>query len=150
MQKFLVLVFSLFLLSTLSCTTTNQEVSKTAAPAPEAAEATDTVAGDFDLSGTWMATAVIDGCDVNRTEKWTVEIVQKSDSITAKNIDKGLKWKGKISNNIISVSEMYSSTINRESFKLKVSGDANTLTGEAKFSWQDVPCGTINYTLQRN
>lgn len=150
MKKFLVLVFSLFLLSALSCTTTNQEVSKTAAPAPEAAEATDTVAGDFDLSGTWMATAVIDGCDVNRTEKWTVELVQKGDSITAKNIDKGLKWKGKISNNIISVSEMYSSTINRESFKLKVSGDANTLTGEIKWDWNGECFGTTNVTYQRN
>ena len=147
MKKFLVLVFSLFLLSALSCTTTNQEVSKTAAPAPEA---TDTVAGDFDLSGTWMVTAVIDGCDINRTEKWTVEIAQKGDSITAKNKTTGFKWKGKISNNIISVSEMYSSTINRESFKLKVSGDANTLTGEIKWDWNGECFGTTNVTYQRN
>ena len=149
MQKFLVLVFSLFLLSTLSCTTTNQEVSKTAAPAPEAAEATDTVAGDFDLSGTWMVTAVIDGCDINRTEKWTVEIAQKGGSFTAKYF-KGSKWKGKISNNIISVSEMYSSTINRESFKLKVSGDANTLTGKVNWDWDNGTCdGYTNATYTR-
>ena len=144
------MVFSLFLLSTLSCTTTNQEVSKTAAPAPEAAEATDTVAGDFDLSGTWMLTSVVDGCGTNKTVKSTVEIVQKGGSITAKNIDTGFKWKGKISNNIISVSEMYSSTINRESFKLKVSGDANTLTGEIKWDWNGECFGTTNVTYQRN
>ena len=99
---------------------------------------------DFDLSGTWMVTAVIDGCGTNKTEKWTVEIAQKGGSITAKNIDKGLKWKGKISNNIISVSETYSGAINRESFKLKVSGDANTLTGEAKWDYQGVCFGTNN------
>ena len=150
MKKFSVLVFSLFLLSALSCTTTNQEASKTAEPAPEAAEATDTVAGDFDLSGTWMVTAVIDGCGTNKTEKWTVEIAQKGGSITAKNIDKGLKWKGKISNNIISVSETYSGAINRESFKLKVSGDANTLTGEIKWDWNGECFGTTNVTYQRN
>ena len=47
MKKTLILIFSLFLLSSLNCATTKQEVSKTKT---------------FDLSGTWILTEDMRGC----------------------------------------------------------------------------------------
>ena len=71
MKKILVLILSLFLLTTVSCVTTEQNVAETEEPAKEAEEAADTGPVDYDLSGTWTMTEVTKGCGTKKTTQST-------------------------------------------------------------------------------
>ena len=134
MKKTLILIFSLFLLSSLSCAT-KQEVSK---------------AKTFDLSGNWILTEDKQGCG-GTTSTSTVEIIQKGDTVTIIH-----------SKNNKAMGRLYSDTIVIAGFKtlsseggmpvstethdhsLKISEDANTLTGKVKFTLESASRGNCD------
>ena len=117
MKKTLILIFSLFLLSSLNCT--KQEVSKTKT---------------FDLSGTWILTENKSGCG-GQTSTSTVEIIQKGDMVTIV-ISEDNKMLGKLYSDTIVIAGI--KTLSSEGgmpistethdHHLKISEDANTLT----------------------
>ena len=125
MKNTLILIFSLFLLSSLNCTTTKQEVSKTKT---------------FDLSGTWMLTEDKRGCG-GLTSTSIVEIIQKGDMVTIVNSEDN-KTLGKIYSDAILIAGITTLTseggvpgqIETSDHNLKISEDANTLTGKVKFT----------------
>ena len=144
MKKALIFILSLFLLSSLNCATTEQEVSKVEEPAPKTEKAKVTV--DFDLTDTWEQTEEIDApknCGGNRTKTWTVEITQKDDSISliTKERNIGIRL-GKIYNNIIKIpgtrfvnQEKAGGLISADDYELKISEDANTLTVKVRWDY---------------
>ena len=135
MKKTLILIFSLFLLSSLNCTTTKQEVSKTKT---------------FDLSGTWILTEDKKGCgDRRRTS--IVEIIQKGDMVTIVNSEDN-KLLGKIYSDSILIAGI--KTLSSEggipistetrSHNLNIGEDANTLTGKVKFTLESASRGNCD------
>ena len=135
MKKTLILIFSLFLLSSLNCTTTKQEVSKTKT---------------FDLSGTWILTEDKRGCG-GQTSTSTVEIIQKGDTVTIVN-SKDNKTLGKIYSATILIAGIKTLSseggvpISTETYdhNLKISEDANTLTGKVKFTLESASRGNCD------
>jgi len=133
MKKTLILIFSLFLLSSLNCT--KQEVSKTKT---------------FDLSGTWILTENKSGCG-GQTSTSTVEIIQKGDTVTIVNSEDN-KMLGKRYNDTILIAGI--KTLSSEGgmpistethdHSLKISEDANTLTGKVKFTLQSASTGNCD------
>ena len=125
MKKTLILVFSLFLLFSLSCTTTKQEVSK---------------AETFDLSGTWLLAESNRGCG-GTTSASTVEIIQEGDMVTIVKSE-GNKTLGKIYSDTILIAGITTLSsvggvpgqVETRDHSLKISEDANTLTGKVKFT----------------
>jgi hypothetical protein len=122
MKKTLILIFSLFLLSSLNCTTTKKE-SKI-----------------FDLSGTWILTEDKRGCG-GTTSTSTVEIIQKGDTVTIVNSEDN-KTLGKIYSDAILIAGTRTLSseggvpidIEIHDHNLKISEDANILTG--KVGWE--------------
>ena len=132
MKKALVLIFSLFLLSSLSCTTTKKE------------------AKTFDLSGTWILTEDKKGCGGGRSTS-TVEIIQKGDMVTIVNSEDN-KMLGKRYSDTILIAGIKTlsseggipiSTETRD-HSLKISEDANTLTGKVKFTLESASRGNCD------
>jgi hypothetical protein len=64
MKNVLILILSVFLLSSLNCATTKQEATKT----------DEAVSGPFDLTGTWIETENWRGCGSSekRTKTWKI------------------------------------------------------------------------------
>jgi predicted NodU family carbamoyl transferase len=135
MKKTLILIFLLFLLSSLNCATTKQEVSKTKT---------------FDLSGTWILTEDMKGCG-GKTNTSTVEIIQKGDIVTIVNSEDN-KTLGKIYSDTIVIAGI--KTLSSEGgvpisteahdHHLKISADANTLTGKVKFTLESASRGNCD------
>jgi hypothetical protein len=149
MKKILVLILSLFLLTTVNCVTTKQDVAETEDPAKEAAEV---VAENFDLSGTWMLTEATKAptCGGNKTVKSTVEITQAGDSATLVNKDQDYEWTGNIDKNMVLNPGSKSGKVEVYPYKLKVHGDANTLTGKVNWDWDNGTCdGYTDVTYKR-
>ena len=115
MKKTLILIFSLFLLSSLNCATTNG------------------------LSGTWILTEDMRGCG-GTTSTSTVEIIQKGDMVTIV-ISEDNKMLGKIYSDSILIAGIKTlsseggvpSEIEIQDHTLKISEDANILTGKVKW-----------------
>ena len=135
MKKTLILIFSLFLLSSLNCTTTKQEVSKTKT---------------FDLSGTWILTEDMKGCGGGRSTS-TVEIIQKGDMLTIVNSEDNKMLGKRYSDSILiagikTLSSEGGIPISTETHdhSLKISEDANTLTGKVKFTLQSASTGNCD------
>ena len=132
MKKTLILVFSLFLLSSLNCTTTKQE-TKT-----------------FDLSGTWILTEDKKGCGGQKSTS-TVEIIQKGDTVTIVH-SKDNKTIGKIYSDTIRIAGFRTLSsegkvpISTETHdhSLKIGEDANTLKGKVKFTLQGASSGNCD------
>ena len=132
MKNTLILIFSLFLLSSLNCTTTKQEVSKTKT---------------FDLSGTWILTEDKGGCG-GHTSTSTVEIIQKGDMVTIV-ISEDNKTIGRIYSDsiLLAAIRILSSeggvpiSIETHDHNLKISEDANILSGKAKFTLEGASSG---------
>jgi len=132
MKKTLILIFSLFLLSSLNCTTTKQE-TKT-----------------FDLSGTWILTEDKKGCG-GTTSTSTVEIIQKGDTVTIVNSEDN-KTLGKIYSDTIVIAGITTLSsvggvpgqIETRDHNLKISEDANTLTGKVKFTLEGTSSGNCD------
>jgi len=132
MKNTLILIFSLFLLSSLNCTTTKQEVSKTKT---------------FDLSGTWILTEDKRGCG-GHTSTSTVEIIQKGDMVTIV-ISEDNKTIGRIYSDsiLLAAIRILSSeggvpiSIETHDHNLKISEDANILSGKAKFTLEGASSG---------
>ncbi len=132
MKKTLILIFSLFLLSSLNCTTTKKE-TKT-----------------FDLSGTWILTEDKKGCGGQKSTS-TVEIIQKGDMVTIV-ISEDNKMLGKIYSDSILIAGI--KTLSSEGgmpistethdHSLKISEDANTLTGKVKFTLESASRGNCD------
>lgn len=143
MKKALILVFSLFLLSSLNCATTEQELSKTEEPTKEAEKAKETVTGGYDLTGTWIMTEKQTGCDRNETVINTIEITQEGNTIKYTNLDTKNTFLGKTYNDTVimdKISWTVSSspgpaTIRILDFTIKMGKDTNTLTGGSKWEW---------------
>ena len=133
MKKTLILIFSLFLLSSLNCT--KREVSKTKT---------------FDLSGTWILTENKSGCG-GQTSTSTVEIIQKGDTVTIVNSEDN-KLLGKVYSDSILIAGI--KTLSSEGgipistethdHSLKISEDANTLTGKVKFTLESASRGNCD------
>ena len=133
MKKTLILIFSLFLLSSLNCT--KQEVSKTKT---------------FDLSGTWILTENKSGCG-GQTSTSTVEIIQKGDTVTIVNSEDNKMLGKRYSDTILiagikTLSSEGGMPISTETHdhSLKISEDANTLTGKVKFTLQSASTGNCD------
>ena len=134
MKKALILVFSLFILSSLNCTT-KQEVSKAKA---------------LDLSGTWILTEDIRGCGGTTTTS-TVEIIQKGDTVTIVDSENN-KMLGRIYSDAILIAGI--TTLSSEAgvakhteirdHTLKISEDVNTLTGKVKFTLKSATSGNCD------
>jgi hypothetical protein len=132
MKKALIFIFSLFLLSSLNCTTTKKE-TKT-----------------FDLSGTWILTEDKQGCGGQKSTS-TVEIIQKSDTVTIVNSE-DKKMLGKIYSDtiviggFITLSSEGGVPISTETHDhhLKIGEDANTLTGKVKFTLESASSGNCD------
>ena len=132
MKKTLILVFPLFLLSSLNCTTTKQE-TKT-----------------FDLSGTWILTEDKKGCGGQKSTS-TVEIIQKGDTVTIVH-SKDNKTIGKIYSDTIRIAGFRTLSsegkvpISTETHdhSLKIGEDANTLKGKVKFTLQGASSGNCD------
>jgi len=114
----------------------------------------------FDLSGTWIVTDEWEGCNKSKTDKWTVEISQSDDMIKLLNIERNNSYSGMINNNIISVCEYeYPSRTGTDAtntvhdYNLSISPNADTLTGQANWTWKNkkgFTCGgTTNLTYKR-
>jgi hypothetical protein len=124
MKKAWILIFSLFILSSVNCAT-KQEVSK---------------AKPLNLSGTWILTEDMRGCGGTTTTS-TVEIIQKGDAVTIVD-SKNNKMFGKIYSDSILIAGittlssvgMVPGQIETPDHNLKISEDANTLTGKVKFT----------------
>jgi len=134
MKKALILVFSLFILSSLNCTT-KQEVSKTKA---------------LDLSGTWILTEDMRGCGGTTTTS-TVEIIQKGDTVTIVDSENN-KELGRLYSDAILIAGI--TTLSSEAgvakhieirdHTLKISEDANILTGKVKFTLKSATSGNCD------
>lgn len=134
MKKALILVFSLFILSSLNCTT-KQEVSKAKA---------------LDLSGTWILTEDIRGCGGTTTTS-TVEIIQKGDTVTIVDSENN-KMLGRIYSDAILIAGI--TTLSSEAgvakhteirdHTLKISEDVNILTGKVKFTLKSATSGNCD------
>ena len=126
MKKTLILIFSLFLLSSLNCATTNG------------------------LSGTWILTEDKGGCG-GHTSTSTVEIIQKGDMVKIV-ISEDNKMLGKIYSDSILIAGI--KTLSSEGgmpistethdHSLKISEDANTLTGKVKFTSESASRGNCD------
>ncbi len=138
MKKALALILSFLLLTVLGCATTGQDASQTAEPAP--AETVDAGPVDYDLSGTWEMTADDNGCGTRKTEITTVEIVQTGNSVTATNIDEGWTWTRTPSGHTIVMPSSKMGKVRLYEYELKVSDDANTITGELEWNYNN-ECG---------
>ena len=129
MKKTMILVFSLFLLFSLSCTTTKQEVSK---------------AETFDLSGTWLLAESKRGCG-GMTSTSTVEIIQKDDMVTIVNSE-GNKTLGKIYSDTILIAGITTLSsvggvpgqVETRDHSIKISEDSKTLTWKVKFTFKKI------------
>jgi hypothetical protein len=132
MKKALILIFSLFLLSSLNCTTTKKE------------------AKTFDLSGTWILTEDKQGCGGQKSTS-TVEIIQKGDTVTIINSE-DKKTLGKVYSDTIVIAgiKTLSSegglpiTTETHDHHLKISEDANALTGKVKFTLESASRGNCD------
>ena len=134
MKKTLILIFSLFLLSSLSCAT-KQEVSK---------------AKTFDLSGNWIFTEDKQGCG-GTTSTTTVEIIHKGDMVTIVDSEDN-KTLGKIYSDTIVIAGF--KTLSSDSgvpistethdHHLKISEDVNTLKGKANFTLESASRGNCD------
>ena len=103
------------------------------------------IAGDFDLSGTWILTETTTGCGDHRTETWTAEIMQKGDSVTLIIKERDSTVVGKIYNDEIlcagikkvmqAKGSLPKRTNDIRDYRLKISEDANTLTGKSKWHY---------------
>ena len=132
MKKALILVFSLFLLSSLNCTTTKKE------------------AKTLDLSGNWILTEDKQGCGGQKSTS-TVEIIQKGDTVTIINSE-DKKTLGKVYSDTIVIAGI--KTLSSEGgmpistethdHSLKISEDANTLTGKVKFTLESASRGNCD------
>ena len=134
MKKTLILIFSLFILSSLNCTT-KQDVSKDKA---------------FDLSGTWILTEDMRGCG-GTTNTSIVEIIQKGDTVTIVNSENN-KMLGKIYSDAILIAGITRLTseggvakqIENRDHTLKISEDANILTGKVEFTLKSATSGNCD------
>ena len=134
MKKALILIFSLFILSSVNCAT-KQEVSKAKA---------------FDLSGTWILTEDMRGCGGTTTTS-TVEIIQKGEAVTIVD-SKSNKMFGKIYSDSIFIAGITTLSseggvakhIENRDHSLKISEDANILTGEVKFTLESASSGNCD------
>lgn len=134
MKKALILMFSLFILSSLSCAT-KQEVSK---------------AKTFDLSGNWMLTEDMRGCGGTTTTS-AVEIFQKGDMVTIIDSENN-KMLGRVYSDSILIAG--TETVSSEAgvakhmeirdHTLKISEDANSLTGKVKFTLKSAQSGNCD------
>lgn len=103
------------------------------------------IAGDFDLSGTWILTESTSGCGDHRTETLTADITQKGDSVTLIVKERDSTMVGKIYNNEIicagikkvmqAKGSLPERTHDIRDYRLKISEDANTLTGKSKWHY---------------
>ena len=134
MKNTLILICSLFLLSSLSCAT-KQEVSK---------------AKTFDLSGSWMLTEDKKGCGGTMSTS-TVEIIQEGDTVTIVNAEDN-KMLGKLYSDSILIAGITSlsteggvaSQIEIWDHTLKISEDANSLTGKVKWTLKSATSGNCD------
>jgi len=134
MKNTLILICSLFLLSSLNCTTTKQDVSKT----------------KTDLSGTWILTEDRRGCGDQKITS-TVEITQRDDAVTIVNSE-GNTTIGKMYNNVIlfaGIEKLSSEGAVARSMEihdhtLKLSEDASTLTGKVKWILKNATTGNCD------
>lgn len=134
MKNTLILIFLLFILSSLNCTT-KQEV-------PEAKT--------FDLSGTWILTEDKRGCGDTTTTS-TVEVIQKGDTVTIVDSENN-KMLGKLYSDSILIAGI--KTLSSEGgvakhmetrdHTLKISEDANKLTGKVKFTLTSASSGNCD------
>jgi hypothetical protein len=134
MKNTLVLIFSLFLLSSLNCTTTKPDVSEM----------------KTDLSGTWILTENRKGCGDQKITS-TVEINQKGDSVTVVNSE-GNMTIGRIYGNTIlfagiekvSSEGAVASSIEIHDHTLRISEDATALTGKVKWILKNATSGNCD------
>jgi hypothetical protein len=134
MKKALILIFSLFILFSANCAT-KQEVSKAKA---------------FDLSGTWILTEDMRGCGGTTTTS-TVEIIHKGDTVTIVDSENN-KMLGKIYSHAILIAGIttlsseggVAKQIETRDHTLKISEDANILTGKVQFTLNSASSGNCD------
>jgi hypothetical protein len=97
------------------------------------------------------------GCGSGMTRTQTVELTQKGDTVTMVNIDRNWTTIGKIYNDIISFARIQRTSygysgepgkVDIHATKIKISEDAETLTGEVNWSWtgdNGYNCNGISY-----
>ena len=134
MKKAWILIFLLFILSTVNCAT-KQEVSK---------------AKPLDLSGTWIFTEDMQGCGGSTTTS-SVEIIQGGDAVTIVDSENN-KMLGKVYSDAIFIGGI--TTLSSEGgvakqteirdHTLKISEDANNLTGKVKFTLKSASSGNCD------
>ena len=150
MKKILVLILSLFLLATVNCVTTEQNVAETEEPAKEAVEAADTGPVDYNLSGTWIMTEVTKGCGSKKTNEATIEIIQEGKAVTFKNLDKEWTYNSNASGRTLPIAgAAIGGNVTTYDYALKVSPDANTLTGTVEWDWKKECFGETKATYKR-
>ena len=133
MKKALILIFLVFIFSSLNCAT--QDVTKDKA---------------FDLSGTWILTEDMRGCG-GTTNTSIVEIMQKGDTVTIVNSENN-KMLGKIYSDAILIAGITRLTseggvakqIENRDHTLKISEDANILTGKVEFTLKSATSGNCD------
>lgn len=129
------LICSLFLLSTFSCATTK--------------EAVKLASGDFDLTGTWNFTEVVNGCGERRTDNSTVVITQDGDLVSAENKDKNWTWSQTVVDSIITIPKKKRGKVAINEYQLSVIEGADTLTGKVKWNYDGQCDGVSKVTYQR-
>ncbi len=135
MKKIVLLICSLFLLSIFSCATTK--------------EAVKLASGDFDLTGTWNFTEVVNGCGESRTENSTVVITQDGDLVTAENKDKGTTWSQPVVDSIITIPKKKRDKVAISEYQLNVIEGADTIIGKVKWNYNGQCDGVSKVTYQR-
>ncbi len=134
MKKAWILIFLLFILSTVNCAT-KQEVSK---------------AKPLDLSGTWILTEDMKGCGGSTTTS-PVEIIQKGETVTIVDSENN-KMLGKVYSDAILIGGI--TTLSSEGgvakqteirgHTLKISEDENILTGKVRFTLKSASSGNCD------
>ena len=130
MKNALILIFSLFILSSVNCATMQDR--------------------SLDLSGTWILTEDKRGCG-GTTSTSIVEIIQKGDTVTIV-ISENNKMLGKIYSDAILIAGIttlsseggVAKQIETRDHTLKLSEDANILTGKVKFTLKSATSGNCD------
>lgn len=135
MKKALILAFALFLISSLNCASTKQEVIKTE----------KAVNAPVDLTGTWIETEYWWGCgESNKKEIHTYKITQQGDTIHVVDTEDNSLSIGKMYGNSISFKGTKHLSSDEDGpgqiivgdFTFMIGQDGNTLTGISRWTWK--------------
>jgi len=145
MKKALIIAFTLCLISSLSCASTEQKAIKSDEASQEITKTEKAVNEPIDLSGTWIETEYWWGCGESHIkEVHKYKITQQGDTIQVVDIEDNSLLIGKIYQNSIAFKGIKQVSTDGDSpgqvvvgdFTFMIGQDGNTLTGISRWTWE--------------